>query len=155
MSAALNTIEIDKNMWHESNCRNYTFKKDFSSSGSKTYDFKRIMNLDKIDKMSRFEENWNGNGGLVFSDKALEKFKSIIYTLKYQPEIAPTGRNSLYMEYDFKDNSILAYEVKEDIVEQVYVPGGDFSRSETTSFNENISEHINKRIGELYESGNY
>ena len=46
--------------------------------------------------MSLFAENWNGSGGKKFSDKSIYLFEEIIKTLYKKPDIAPTGRNSLY-----------------------------------------------------------
>lgn len=62
----------------------------------------KVENLNKIMKMSRFEDDWNGTGGKAFSPNAIFLFSMVIEMLEKQPEIAPTGRNSLLLQYEFR-----------------------------------------------------
>ncbi|UWO26517.1 hypothetical protein NQ534_08700 [Marvinbryantia formatexigens DSM 14469] len=110
-------------------------------------------NLNKIKKMTRLENNWNGTGGSAFSDTAIHFFESIIGALVKQPQIAPTGRNSLLMQYEKEDKSLLAFEVGERKTEKVYIPGGDFSLAQVQIFTENVSQRINESVECFYESG--
>ena len=56
-------------------------------------------NLEKIEKISHFDYGWNGNGGLKFTREAIDAFRRIIDGLNRQPKIAPTGRNSLFINF--------------------------------------------------------
>lgn len=94
-------------------------------------------NLRKIELMAEFEENWNGNGGRAFTSKAISRFQEVIESVPTQPKIAPTGRNSLYMEYRKNDGSILAFEVAENKVEMVIVPQGKYKNAAIKQFDGN------------------
>lgn len=67
-----------------------------------------------------------------------------------QPQIAPTGRNSLLLQYELDDKSLLAFEVGEKRTEKVYIPQGDYSLVQTDSFSEHIGERINECVECFY-----
>lgn len=117
---------------------------------NKTIDLMRVENLNKINKMSLFDDNWNGTGGKTFSFHAISFFKTIIETLIKQPEIAPTGRNSLLMQYVLDDKSLLAFEVSENKAEKVYIPRGDYSMAQMEEFTENIVQRIKESVEIFY-----
>lgn len=131
---------------------NNIIKKDWLiMSTNNTIDLLQQQNLEKIEKISLFENDWNGNGGMTFSQKALSLFRQIIMTLKKQPQIAPTGRNSLLMQYELNTN-LLAFEVSETTTEKVFVPNNDFSLAQTEIFTENIIKEIYNSVERFYES---
>ena len=41
-------------------------------------DLLKVENLNKLDCMSAFQDNWNGVGGVAFSDTAIRTFKNIL-----------------------------------------------------------------------------
>lgn len=109
-------------------------------------------NLAKIEKMAHFEYDWNGNGGEKFTKGAIEAFRKVIDALHRQPQIAPTGRNSLLMQYELADKSRLIFEVNENKVEKVYIPKGDYSGAEVQMYVENVEHQINEAVENFYES---
>ncbi|HBA46224.1 MAG TPA: hypothetical protein DCZ91_00160 [Lachnospiraceae bacterium] len=117
---------------------------------NKAIDLMKVENLNKIKKMALFEENWNGTGGKAFSEGAINLFKAIINALEKQPQIAPTGRNSLLMQYELDDKSMLAFEVSERRTEEVYIPKGDYSLAQMEIFTENVSQQINESVVRFY-----
>lgn len=56
-------------------------------------------NLKKIDALSKLKPGWNGSDGMPFSMDSIRVFKNVINALHMQPQIAPTGRNSLFMRF--------------------------------------------------------
>lgn len=117
---------------------------------NKAIDLMKIENLNKINKMALFNEDWNGTGGKAFSSAAIILFIEIIKTLEKQPQIAPTGRNSLLLQYELTDKSILAFEVTEKRTEKVYIPKGDYSAAQVEIYNENICQQINESVEYFY-----
>ncbi len=113
-------------------------------------DLMKIVNLNKINKMSLFDDNWNGTGGSAFSEGAVSLFKTILEMLERQPEIAPTGRNSLLMQYELDDKSLLAFEVGENKVEKVLVPKGDYSMVQMEVFTDELGQKIKECVKEFY-----
>lgn len=113
-------------------------------------DVLKVENLNKIDKMALFKTDWNGTGGKPFSNEAITLFRMIIEQLDKQPQIAPTGRNSLLMQYELEDRSLLAFEVTESKTEKVYIPKGDYSRAHNEIFTENIGQRIEESVKLFY-----
>ncbi|AXF52471.1 MAG: hypothetical protein [Caudoviricetes sp.] len=107
-------------------------------------------NLNKIRKISLFEDNWNGNGGEKFSKTSIRYFETMIKELKRQPEIAPSGRGSLLMQYRLNDGSLLAFEVNEDKTEKVYIPKGIFQKAEIENFYGNAIKKIKESVDLFY-----
>lgn len=115
-----------------------------------TIDLLRLDNLNKIEKIAAFENDWNGNGGEAFTSQAISVFKEIINTLDKQPQIAPTGRNTLLMQFELEDKSLLAFEVGEKKVEKVYVPQGDYAKAEAEVFTENMALKMKESVKQFY-----
>ena len=73
-------------------------------------------NLDVLKEIRNLKEGWfdgrigNNNstseGKQAFSDSLIDKVKEIILKLKIQPEIFPTGRNSIQIEFKIKEDYI-------------------------------------------------
>ena len=121
-----------------------------ASSSTNTIDIMKIQNLDKIENMSCFEYDWNGNEGMPFSKNAIIFFRDIINSIYKQPTIAPTGRNSLYMQYKLTDKSLLVFEVHETSIEKLYVPNGNFELAETEIIDNDYTNKLNRCIREFY-----
>lgn len=92
-------------------------------------------NLIKIEKMAFLESNWNGNGGEKFATGAIDTFKEVIGVLNRQPDIAPTGRNSLLMRYELANGS-----------------SGDYAKANIQIYAGNVSHKINETVENFYGS---
>ena len=100
--------------------------------------------------MALFDYDWNGTGGSAFSQNAIALFESIIEMLDKQPQIAPTGRNSLLLQYELDDKSLLAFEVSENRTEKVYIPKGNYAMVQMDTFTENIGQRIKESVELFY-----
>ena len=49
--------------------------------------------------------------------------------LDYQPEVFPTARRTIQMEYELDDNSYLEFEVYSDYIAVMEVPRRDYSKA--------------------------
>ena len=116
-----------------------------------TFDLLKIVNINKLQKMASFEEDWNGTGAMAFSKESITLFTEIINKVKHQPYIAPTGRNSLYIEYKSDDNSSLSFEVRETSVEKLTIPYGDFSLAKVEKIYMNLVECVCESAENFYE----
>ena len=112
----------------------------------------RQKNLAKIEKMAHFESDWNGNGGEKFTTGAIDTFKEVIGVLNRQPDIAPTGRNSLLMRYELANGSSLTFEVTENKAEKVYIPHGDYAKASIQIYVGNVSFKISEAVENFYGS---
>ena len=113
-------------------------------------DLMKVENISKLKRMALFNENWNGAGGRAFSENAIALFESIIKILDKQPQIVPTGRNSLLMQYELDDKSLLAFEVRENQTEKVYIPKGNNAKVQIEIFTENVGHQINESVKLFY-----
>jgi len=125
-------------------------EKGYANLDNTAIDLMKVENLNKIKKMSLFSNDWNGTGGSAFSPNAISFFETIIKTLKKQPEIAPTGRNSLLMQYELDDKSLLAFEVSENRTEKVYIPKGDCSVAQVEVFTGDVGQRIKECVEHFY-----
>lgn len=119
-------------------------------SNSLFFNLSKFENLEKLEHMSHFQADWNGTGGLAFSRAAIGFFREVINNLRNQPQIAPTGRNSLLLQYELGDRSLLAFEVREDCVEMVCVPKGNYSLATSKVFTDNYVQQIDTQVAYFY-----
>lgn len=73
-------------------------------------------NLDIIDSFEKLEYNWNGYGGLKLSKSVIDNARSALYFLDRQPDIFPTGRNSIQFEYERENGDYLEFEIFENSI---------------------------------------
>ena len=64
-----------------------------------------LIDKDKMMKVlndiSFLEYDWNGYGAKSIDNDVIDKAKDLIEILTYEPEIFPTGRNSIQLEYQY------------------------------------------------------
>lgn len=77
---------------------------------------KKNENMNKLHSISKLKENWNENGADPFSDKVIDNAYSFINAenLKYQPDLFPTGRDSIQAEYELENGDYLEVEIYDD-----------------------------------------
>lgn len=69
-------------------------------------------NFRRLNSFKFLNENWNGYNGKKIPDDVIEKVKSIITQLDYQPQIFPTGRASLQIEEQLDDSTFYEIEIE-------------------------------------------
>jgi hypothetical protein len=109
---------------------------------------KMNKNVKKIKEYASFKEDWNGYGAEPFSPKLLEFSEYIIRNLKIQPEIFPTGRQSIQLEYEQDSGRYLEFEIFENSINMLYI---DENGNEEIKVLENKIEEINKVVSRFYE----
>lgn len=112
---------------------------------------KKLVNLDKIGKLQHFKEGWNGNNGLSFDISLVNLFSEIINNLDRQPDIAPTGRKSLQIQYELEDKSYLGFEIFADRMTKLEVPQRKYDKAIVTEKNNNFTDFINESLRGFYE----
>lgn len=70
--------------------------------------------MERLDEIAALQYNWNGTGASAFSSAIIEKAKKLISDLSVQPNILPTGRDSIQMEYEKENGDYLEFELFED-----------------------------------------
>ncbi len=67
----------------------------------------------RISEIRDLPDNWNENGASKFSNEILDTLKYIVESLKTQPEIFPTARDSIQLEYENENGDYLEFELFE------------------------------------------
>lgn len=70
------------------------------------------------------QDNWNGYGAKQFSKNLITRLSKIISILDTQPEIFPTGAQSIQLEYE-NDNAYLEFEIYESGEIKAYLEAND------------------------------
>ena len=99
-----------------------------------------------IREMDSYQENWNGYGAKSFSREQLRVFNDVIQNLDFQPDIMPTARNSLLMQYVYPNNTQLMFELFEDYMEEVLVPTGNYGKAQVKTYESDFASRINDEI---------
>ena len=71
-------------------------------------------NQKKISEIRDLPDNWNENGALGFSDEILNMLCQILEKLSVQPQIFPTARDSIQLEFENNYGDYLEVELFED-----------------------------------------
>ncbi len=96
---------------------------------------KKTENLRILESFKTLKNNWDGYNAPEIDFYLIEKCKEIIssYTLHTQPDIFPTGRNSIQFEYESDNGKYLEIEIYLDKLSMYYTD------NETEIENDNIS----------------
>ena len=73
--------------------------------------------VDKINSYRDLEYNWNGYGAPKFSELVIESSLALLQELTIEPNVSPTGRNSIQFEYQLGEDyfEIEVYKYKSKI----------------------------------------
>lgn len=112
------------------------------------FDGKKDSNKRILEKMSSLKENWDGYGGKSFSKESLAFYNSLIENILIQPTISPTGRGSLYLEYNGA-KGMLGFEAFEKKVDMAFISNDGEIVSK--SIDKNFYEEINQTVEKYYE----
>jgi hypothetical protein len=76
---------------------------------------KKKLNELQILSYLNLPNNWNGNDAKAISKNIVDKAIGLLINIDHQPEIFPTGRNTIQFEYENSDN-YLEIEIFDDIM---------------------------------------
>lgn len=87
------------------------------------------LNFQKLHSFSFLEENWNFYGAKPFQKELINRVKSIINLLEIQPQVFPTGRDSIQLEFE-RGGDYLEFEIFSDGVISIFEIKGGREREE-------------------------
>lgn len=105
-------------------------------------ELKQSQNIRILYSFQDLESNWNGNGAEPFNPNLIERCRQLVMTLERQPQIFPTARQSIQLEYERIDAGYLELEIFESTI-HVYqhIPGDDEIEKD---INESSVNHVVK-----------
>lgn len=68
-------------------------------------------NLNTLHQISELEDNWDNEGAQSFEKDLIKKVVHLVETIRFQPQIFPTARDSIQLEYDKKNGDYLEFEI--------------------------------------------
>ena len=78
---------------------------------------KKEINIMKLQGFKNLKENWNDYGAPPISHSLIDTAIKIIQEIKVQPQLFPTARNSIQLEYEKINGEYLEFELFEDKIE--------------------------------------
>jgi hypothetical protein len=101
-------------------------------------------NVDLIKDFSKLEDNWDDNGAIKIQNNIINSALSALYLLKIQPDVFPTGRNSIQFEYEKANGDYLEFEFFEDHITM-------YSIISDNEFEKNVaSTELDKMVVDFY-----
>ncbi|MDN5202855.1 hypothetical protein QQ008_15805 [Fulvivirgaceae bacterium BMA10] len=78
------------------------------------YSLDKLRSNKKILKnLANLKSNWNGYNGEPIDKSIIEKTEHLISELDFQPQVFPTGRGTIQIEYFKDDNNLIEVEISE------------------------------------------
>ena len=99
-------------------------------------------NNDRLEQIAALEENWNGYGASPIPSSIIRDVEGFLCTLPIQPEIFPTARPSIQLEYDTADCHI-EFEITEEKRVLMFFCAGDVSIEKEISLSE-LSNYVKR-----------
>lgn len=91
----------------------YANRSDFSHvSAQKKFSLDRLKQNKKIIRsLAALEEGWNGYGGRTIEPQLISQVESILPEFEIQPQIFPTGRGSIQLDFVKSEDVFLEVEI--------------------------------------------
>lgn len=80
-----------------------------------------------IDEIQNLHDDWNGYNAPPIPQSVLTLCRDIVMILDPQPNIFPTARRTIQMEYELSDRSYLEFEIYPDHITVLEVPQRNYS----------------------------
>ncbi|KAA0548477.1 hypothetical protein FZW96_07855 [Bacillus sp. BGMRC 2118] len=112
---------------------------------------KKLSNLKKISIINNLDANWNYNNASPISKIIVLNSYKLINEIIKQPDLFPTARNSIQIEYEKSNGEYLEFEIFPDKVNYLYINKDEEEVECDIQFN---VEKINKIIMDFYASNN-
>lgn len=85
-----------------------------SISYNSVVDYKKSNNFRTLEEIEALQSNWNGNGADSFSVDLISKVREFVVSAIIQPDIFPTARDSIQIEYEKDNGDYLEFEFFEN-----------------------------------------
>lgn len=125
--------------------------------------FKNTLSLDLsyyrnkllINEIADLDDNWDEYDSPRIPTECIKLARSIIDNVSVQPIISPTGRRTIYMQYELSDSSFLGFEVGLNSVKMLFVHKQDYDNAQQEVITSNIVEIVKAKVVCFYESRIY
>ena len=105
-------------------------------------------NLERLNGIAQLGDNWDGYGAEPIPCSVINEAQRLISCLSRQPEIFPTGNNSIQFEYDLPDDIYLEFEICEGKILAMQVHGRDYDNAIYREFSYDDTDSIERMLCE-------
>ena len=106
-------------------------------------------NMLLLSEIYELKDDWDAYGAERIPFKRINLAMGIIQDLPCQPLISPTGRGTIYMQYENTDEGFLGFEVFDDSVVMCRVGGNHYLGPHVETISEDIIERLTNAINEF------
>lgn len=103
--------------------------------------------------IKKLNDNWDGYGAKAIPKEAVNKAIRIVMDLRHQPDIYPTGRQSIQFEYELDDRSYLEFEIYADRITCMEVPQRKYDKAIFHQIENERIDTINRIVDGFYDAG--
>lgn len=107
----------------------------------------KLKNIEKLNQLRLFQDNWNGYGANKFSKELINKCRNILRSIIKQPKIFPTAQNSIQFEYQLDNGKYLEFEIFEEYISLFMI---DSNEEEYQKIIRNDISIINEELNTFY-----
>ena len=108
------------------------------------------MSLRILSDIQGLEQDWDGYGAEKIPDSVILLARNLVASLDHQPEIYPTKRRTVQMQYELSDRSYLEFEIYTDKIEVLSVPQRDYEKAQEYSVDANRYYEIRDIVNSFY-----
>lgn len=108
------------------------------------YERALLNNIDKVNSFQHLNLGWNGYEADPIDKSIIDDVKSQLYLLSIQPDVFPTARNSVQLEFHHDNGNYLEFEIFRDKVVKLCETNNKEIEQEIKL------EEINKMVDEFY-----
>lgn len=105
-------------------------------------------NKNVLNELAKLKDGWDGKGSYAFEERIITSSFDLINNLEVQPEICPTLRQSIQMEYE-KGDYYLEVEIFNDRIEYYFDCAGDEDAGLISNVIDIDFEMINKIVNDF------
>lgn len=109
-----------------------------------------VINAKKLEEIGKLPYDWNGYRARPFNTALIDKCEKIISVLNHQPQIYPTGRQSIQFQYELEDRSYLEFEIFEEKTMCLYVPKRIYANAEEIKIVDSEVVRIKEIVEDFY-----
>ena len=107
-------------------------------------------NIKRLKEIENLPDDWNGYGAKRFSKELMKKCRKIVNSLSHQPEIYPTGRQSVQFQYQLEDESYLEFEIFEEKTMCLLVPERIYEKASEKELRGTEEKNIKEIVDNFY-----
>ena len=111
-----------------------------------------IKTIDRLNDIGSLSYNWDGYDAKPFNFELINKCKKIVRILSYQPDIYPTGRQSIQFQCELSNKSYLEFEIFNNKTLCLWVSKRNYINAKEIEIVVSEEEHIKEIVDSFYEN---